>query len=237
MPEEKIDPKDVKVEVTQGELDAMKQSISDLETSKQEAEVKTAKLEGRLENPPVTQPPAQPIEKKPEMTKEEFNEKMVSDPLAALDHYAQTKLAPIVGEQTKNQAVANRKASELSNKVMYDKYGDEITELEKTIDQSVLAQPGAYDYLVKQVRANHVDDLVAEEVKKQLELAKGSLNKETDLSLSTDETNRHALPNMKTPDETPLTEDQQRIIQGLGISEEEYREYEDPNKSLIKEEA
>ena len=237
MPETKIDPKDVKVEVTQGELDAFKLSITELETSKQELEVKSAKLEGKLENPPVTTPPAQPPEKPKDLTKEEFAEKMVNDPMAALDHYAQTKLAPIVNEQTKNQAVANRKASELSNGDMYKNYGDEITQLENNVDQSILAQPGAYDYLVKQVRANHGDDLVAEEVKKQLELAKGGKENETDPSLSGGEANRHPLPDKKTLEETPLNEDQQRIVKGLGITDEEYREYEDPNKSLIKEEA
>jgi len=90
--------------------------------------------------------------------------------------------------------------------------------------------------LIKQVKANHVDDLVAEEVKKQIELANGGLSKETDLSLSGGEANRHELPNTQTPKDTPLNDDQKRIIGGLGISEEEYREFEDPNKSLIAEE-
>lgn len=230
--EKKEEPK--MVEISQTDLDAMKTSISDLETSKQEAELKTAKLEGRLENPPVVQPqvPAQPPK---EMTKEEFAETMVSDPLAALDHYARTKLAPVVQEQQKNQAVANRKIAEGQHKDLFEKYGDEITQVENTIDQNLLAQPGAYDYIIKQVRANHVDDMVAEEVKKQLEKAKGGENPETDLSLSNDEGSRHPLPNLKTPEETPLNDDQQRIVKGLGITEEEYREFEDPNKSLITE--
>ncbi len=235
MPEAKKNEPPEVIEIPKSEFDAMKQSISELETGKQEAEVKAAKLEGRLENPPAT-PPAQPVQQQKEMTKEEFNETMVSDPKAALDHYAQTKLAPIINEQTRNQAVANRKIAEGQHKDLFTKYGDEITQLESTIDLALLAQSGSYDYIIKQVKANHMDDLVAEEVKKQLD-AKGGENKETDPSLSNNESNRHTLPNLKTPEETPLNDDQQRIVQGLGITEEEYREYEDPNKSLIEEEA
>lgn len=237
MPEKNEQKPPEVIEIPKSELDAMKQSISELETSKQDLEKKTANLEGQLTVTPPAQPTVQPVEKPKEMTKEEFAEKMVSDPLAALDHYAQVKLAPVVNEQTKNQANANRKIAEQTHKDTFEKYGDEITQLEKTVDRALLAQPGAYDYIIKQVRANHVDDLVAEEVKKQLELAKGGKENETDLSLSGDETNRHILPDLKTPKETPLNEDQQRIIKGLGITDEEYREFEDPNKSLIPEEA
>ena len=237
MPEKNEEKPPEVIEIPKSEFDAMKQSISELETSKQELEVKSAKLEGQLTVAPIEQPPTAPAEKPKEMTKEEFNETMVSDPLAALDHYAQVKLAPVVVEQTKNQANANRKIAEQTHKDTFDKYGDEITQLEKTVDPALLAQPSAYDILVKQVRANHMDDIVAEEVKRQLEKAEGGETQETDLSLSNDETNRHVLPNLKTPEETPLNDDQQRIVKGLGITEEEYREFEDPNKSLIPEEA
>ena len=221
------------IEVSKTDFEAMQKSISDLQTEGQTSKETIANLEGKLSVTPPVAPSVSTTVPEP-IDKEKFNEEMVSDPMAALDKYAAAKLGPIVNEQTKNQASANRKASEASNKEMYEKYGEEITTLETQVQPHLLAQPGAYDYLVKQVRANHIDDMVKEEVAKQMK-ANEDPNANADPALSGSENNRRVVTDPNTPNTTPLDEDQLKVMKGLGLSEEEYREFEDPNKELIIE--
>jgi hypothetical protein len=203
-------------------VEAQKETISELK----------GKVDGITQMAPAAAPPVTPA--KPPMTKQEFNAKMVEDPSAALEHFAATKLAPLVHENLNSSVSTQRTFAEQKHTETFAKWGDEITALENQVDKTVLASPGAYDYIIKQVRANHIDEIVEEKIAAKVAGADKPKIVTQDLSIS--EGSPSSREANELPQGTELSDDQKEVCKGLGVSEEDYIEHSNPRMVILQDE-
>lgn len=150
----------------------------------------------------------------PDAMRENVRERLSSDPLAVLNAHYEARTAPLVAAFSKTQANMNRELFVAkTDPKMWNKYANEVDKFMEPFPPETKSQPGAYEAALRWVRANHVDDEVAEREAERKETEKRSFVEGASAGGGV----AKAKPS--------LSELQKQIAKGLGISEEDYTQY------------
>jgi hypothetical protein len=184
-------------------------AVKESEASKAYVAQLTATLQGAAERvanrPDPNAPPAPSLQ-----------ERLSEDPLSVLDEHFRARTAPLVGAAMENNARLNRELFiTRSDKTLWNKYGDEVDKFMGDFPSETRAQAGSYDAALRWVRAQHLDEEIAER-----EAARKESEKRSFVEAAT-----AAAGGRK--EKPTLTELQKTIAKGLGISEEDYSSYMD----------
>jgi phage I-like protein len=139
------------------------------------------------------------------------------DPVAALNAHFQERVAPIVNQNLSTLAVINKeRAIEKIGTDAWKKWGSKIEEFMAPFNPNTKAEPGAWENAYNFVRIQHVDEIIKDGVRKEME----AMQQTTQLEGAS---NGAGSPGKKT---APLSSLEKQIATEFGMTDDEWRKYE-----------
>lgn len=148
----------------------------------------------------------------------DLREQLNDNPEEVLDRHFYTRMKPLIEQNLGYQVQTARTLFEQRHEADEDfrAYKDELEEFMKGIPPEVKANPAAWDNAMDFVRAKHLKEIVERRTKKQSQMDQRAFAEP---------------PSGSSPgraSKASLSDDQKAIAKGLGLSEDEYREFLTP---------
>lgn len=176
------------------------------ETDAQQAQGYVRQIVERMQQAAQQQPPPDP---------NQLRESMEADPNSVLDAHFNARIAPLAKMTLEAHSNTNFQVfeSQMRENEDWKTYRGEVEKFMESIPLEVKAQPNSWPKAFDFVRANHLDEIIERRAAKSTKMERAAF------------VEGPSGPGPQRSKKVELNETQKQIAKGLGVSEDEYREW------------